>query len=296
MFRSKSRLALAALLVIAAACGGSGGSGQYSVCHEFRDIYAIDPHGPGGSGCDVCFRIACAQRLLHADGGRSGRHYGEQLQRLDRKNVPDGRNVPVHLPHPSADARDGGSPVVFGMGTVGIVGGLGPEAARLILRPHTPRQILALMEDPDSFKGVADFPAAPGLREFFVSGEISPQWIATLRTRTQADPWTLGFAVIDRESRTIVGSAGFKGRADVDGVVEVAYGIVPSFQRRGYATEATHALMAFAREDSEVRRVRAHTLPTANPSTCVLTKCGFAFVGEVIDPEDGLVWRWERTI
>jgi ribosomal-protein-alanine N-acetyltransferase len=41
--------------------------------------------------------------------------------------------------------------------------------------------------------------------------------------------------------------------------------------------------------------VRAHTLPNPNASTRVLTKCGFHRVGEVIDPEDGLVWRWERN-
>ncbi len=26
----------------------------------------------------------------------------------------------------------------------------------------------------------------------------------------------------------------------------------------------------------------------------VLIKCGFRRIGEVIDPEDGLVWRWEK--
>ena len=40
---------------------------------------------------------------------------------------------------------------------------------------------------------------------------------------------------------------------------------------------------------------RAHTLPTPNASTRVLAKCCFQYIGEVIDPEDGLVWRWERA-
>jgi RimJ/RimL family protein N-acetyltransferase len=31
-----------------------------------------------------------------------------------------------------------------------------------------------------------------------------------------------------------------------------------------------------------------------NASARVLAKCGFRRVGEVIDPEDGLVWRWEK--
>jgi RimJ/RimL family protein N-acetyltransferase len=170
------------------------------------------------------------------------------------------------------------------------------ETTHLLLRPHTPQQILALREDPDRFETLAGLPAAPGLRDFFLSDDVSGQWIAMLRSATEADPWTLGFAVIDRERRLVVGSAGFKGRADVEGVVEVAYGIVPSFQGRGYATEATHALMNFAREDSAVRRFRAHTMPNPNASTRVLTKCGFEFLGDVVDPEDGPVWRWDRTI
>jgi hypothetical protein len=41
-----------------------------------------------------------------------------------------------------------------------------------------------------------------------------------------------------------------------------------------------------------VKLVRAHTLRTPNASTKVLKKCGFEFVGEVFEPDDGLVWRW----
>jgi RimJ/RimL family protein N-acetyltransferase len=52
--------------------------------------------------------------------------------------------------------------------------------------------------------------------------------------------------------------------------------------------------IAYAFGISEVRVVRAHTLPEENASTRVLAKCGFRQVGEMVDPEDGLVWRWEK--
>ena len=42
-----------------------------------------------------------------------------------------------------------------------------------------------------------------------------------------------------------------------------------------------------------VRRVIAHTLPEDNPSTSVLRSVGMGFVGEVHDPDDGPVWRWQ---
>jgi RimJ/RimL family protein N-acetyltransferase len=65
------------------------------------------------------------------------------------------------------------------------------------------------------------------------------------------------------------------------------------YQGRGYATEAARALVAHAFGIDGVRVVRAHTLAQINASTRVLTKCSFEHVGEVVDPEDGLVWRWE---
>jgi RimJ/RimL family protein N-acetyltransferase len=78
-------------------------------------------------------------------------------------------------------------------------------------------------------------------------------------------------------------------------MAEIAYGVNPEYQGKGYATEAAAALVSYALGTGQARVVRAHTLPEPNASTRVLSKCGFRQVGEVIDPEDGLVWRWERN-
>lgn len=168
------------------------------------------------------------------------------------------------------------------------------EGSRLTLLPCSPEQILSLIEQPERFEGATGFPAADGLREFFVSGDVSPGWLASLRAASGPDPWRFGFFVIERERRSVIGSAGFKGPPDSAGIVEIAYGIVPSHEGRGYATEAAEALVDFALGTGDVRLVRAHTLPIENASTHVLLKCGFRHAGEVIDPEDGPVWRWER--
>ena len=93
----------------------------------------------------------------------------------------------------------------------------------------------------------------------------------------------------------MIGGASFKGPPDGTGVVEIAYGIVPSFEGRGYATEAARALVEYAQKNEAVREIIAHTSPEANASTHVLKKCGFTFAGEVMDPEDGRVWRWEHA-
>ena len=114
------------------------------------------------------------------------------------------------------------------------------ESARLTLVPSSPAQLLALMERPERFEELAGFPAADGLRDFFVSGDVSPQWLDSLRAASGPDPWRYGFFVVERERRSAIGSAGYKGPPDSSGKVEIAYGIVPGFEGRGYASEAAH--------------------------------------------------------
>lgn len=170
------------------------------------------------------------------------------------------------------------------------------ETKSLKLVPHSPKHVLALIEGAESYASSVGWPPANGLRDFFVSKEVSPQWLAQLRTATVTDVWTHGFALLHVADGKIIGAAGFKGPAGADGAVEIAYGIVPDYQGRGYATEATRGLLSFALNSGHVQVARAHTLPQKNASTRVLTKCGFEFVGEFNDPEDGPVWRWEKAI
>lgn len=170
------------------------------------------------------------------------------------------------------------------------------ETAHLRLRPYAPAELLALIEGAPQFEALTGLTVAEGMRDFMVSDEVSPAWLAMLRASTAPDPWRHGFGVVHRADRALVGAAAFKGPPDDAGMVEIAYGIAPGYQGRGYATEAAAALVDFARASGRVRLVRAHTLPTSNASTRVLARCGFAHVGQVIDPEDGPVWRWERPL
>ena len=124
--------------------------------------------------------------------------------------------------------------------------------------------------------------------------EVSPTWLAMLEQSAEIDPWIHGFTLIHQNSGTPVGSCGFKGPPDAAGMVEIAYAVHPEHQGKGYATEAAAALTSYALSSDQVRVVRAHTLPVNNASTRVLTKCGFQKIGEAIDPDDGLVWRWEH--
>jgi RimJ/RimL family protein N-acetyltransferase len=153
------------------------------------------------------------------------------------------------------------------------------RTSHLLLIPKTREQVLAQLEE-----------MAPENR-----AQVSPVWLARVQEMTTSDPWTLGFAVFHRGLSTAVGGCGFKGPPDQDGTVEIAYAIDRVHQRKGYATEAAEAMVTYAFRDDRVRTVIAHTISNTNASARVLTKCGFRCVGQVMDPEDGEVWRWERT-
>ena len=124
--------------------------------------------------------------------------------------------------------------------------------------------------------------------------QLSADWLALFQASSAADPWVHGFRLVHQDSGIVVGTCSFKG-PPADGVVEIAYGVDLDQQGQGYATEAAQALVTYACGSAEVRVVRAHTLPESNASQRVLGKCGFRHVGEFIDPDDGLVWRFEKA-
>ena len=105
--------------------------------------------------------------------------------------------------------------------------------------------------------------------------QLSADWLTRLYASAHIDPWVHGFSMVHRGSGVNVGSCGFKGPLAADGTVEIAYGLDPDHQGKGYATEAAEALVIYAFADPRVRLVLAHTLPERNASGRVLTKCGF---------------------
>lgn len=120
---------------------------------------------------------------------------------------------------------------------------------------------------------------------------ISAAFLAQLERSPMQDPWVHGFHALNGDGQ-LVGLGSFKG-PPVDGEVEIAYAINPEHQGKGHATAVAGELVRFAFESGKVSLVRAHTLPDGVASQRVLIKSGFAKTAEVVDPEDGPVWRYE---
>ena len=102
-----------------------------------------------------------------------------------------------------------------------------------------------------------------------------------------------GYFVIDPDTREVVGSCAYKGEPTTEGTVEIAYFTYPDFEGKGYATSMACKLIELAKSRPAISKVIAHTLPEKSASTRVLEKATMTFLGEVTDPDDGRVWRWQ---
>lgn len=96
--------------------------------------------------------------------------------------------------------------------------------------------------------------------------------------------WGMYYVVVDGRAPEVGGVVGYKGGPGDDGTVEVGYGIVPEHRRRGYATEATAALVDRAFGHSGVTGVTAETMPGLVASIGVLHNLGFTLEGDGSEP------------
>jgi RimJ/RimL family protein N-acetyltransferase len=114
------------------------------------------------------------------------------------------------------------------------------------------------------------------------------------------DPSAIGWYIWYVAERTaegrgrLIGNAGFAGRPDARGSVEIGYALLPPFQRRGYGSELVSALVAWAFERREVERVLALTYPDLIGSIRVLEKTGFAATSHAL-PAGAINFELRRT-
>ena len=106
------------------------------------------------------------------------------------------------------------------------------------------------------------------------------------------EPW-ISYLGMEAQSGGLVGVGSFKNGPNEIGEVEITYSTFELFQGQGCATAMVAELLLIAAEEG-IMRVCAHTLCERNASTHVLESNGFRLVGEVENPEGGLVWRWEK--
>lgn len=99
-------------------------------------------------------------------------------------------------------------------------------------------------------------------------------------------PWLIQ----NKEDGAVIGDLGFKGKPNSAGEVEIGYGLTPSYQNKGFATEAVREIIRWAFEHNEVEKVTAECLVDNLPSIRVLEKLKMTHVHQ----KDGML-QWMIT-
>lgn len=107
--------------------------------------------------------------------------------------------------------------------------------------------------------------------------------------------WVTG-VLWDETAQQVVGAAGFHAAPDVDGMVEVGYGVDPAHRRRGHARAALDLMIARAQEVPEVRVLRVTVSPDNAASLGLVEQHPFVANGEQWDEEDGLELIFELDV
>jgi ribosomal-protein-alanine N-acetyltransferase len=118
--------------------------------------------------------------------------------------------------------------------------------------------------------------------------------IGQLAAEPSLQPWLMR-AMVDRETRTMVGDIGFHTAPAPEYLqpyspkaVEFGFGVFAEFRRRGYAREAAKAMMQWAHENHGVTEFIMTIRPDNVPSQALAAQLGFVRIGSHVDEIDGV--------
>jgi [ribosomal protein S5]-alanine N-acetyltransferase len=163
------------------------------------------------------------------------------------------------------------------------------ETPRLRLENGTPEMVEAWLNDEPKLAALLRANISANWTE---NGPEVIQWVLDgLLSKVQPPEWMMYFTILT-ETNELIGTCGYKGPPNADGMVEIGYEVAAAYRNRGFATELAGGLTQHALANPAVQYVQAHTLAEENASGQVLQRNGFTKIGESNDPDEGLVWQW----
>ena len=165
------------------------------------------------------------------------------------------------------------------------------ETERLILRPMRMSDVDDLLEYQSQPEIVKYIPWPPRTREQVI--EAAQKTIATGKFDMQEENdyivlvWELksGPDVHGIHIGKVIGQSNMGLRSQRDSFSDIGWVTHPAFQRKGYALEATRALMQYAFENLPLNRIIAD-IDTRNPESAAMAeKLGMRREGEFVDSE-----------
>ena len=126
----------------------------------------------------------------------------------------------------------------------------------------------------------------------------NPNPIKYRAPRITANPelakYLLRVAVLKSE-QIIIASAGFHDGLDINGMIEIGFGVDKAWQGKGYGQELLHGMWGWVVNTPEVKTLRYTVSPDNLISQHIIKKLNFEYIGQQMDLEDGVEDIYEST-
>lgn len=162
------------------------------------------------------------------------------------------------------------------------------ESERLIIREIEISDApfyFALFNDPDWIKFISD--------KNLKSVDETEVYLKKMKT-DNAKLGGLGFfTVLLKETNQAIGVSTALQRDNLE-FVDIGYGFLPNYRRKGYASEATKLIIEYVRKKFNQKKVLAFTMPDNTASQKLLKKLNFNYVGlqVIFENEEDAVFEY----
>jgi len=162
------------------------------------------------------------------------------------------------------------------------------ETERFIIQPLTYEQLVKYICNDNSLEtelhlNPTSRSISPDLKEA-LEQTILPAVADSTKNYMFSTLWT----IISNSENKMVGDLCFVGEPNADGEIEIGYGTYEEFQGKGFMTEAVGGLIAWAKEQADVKAIIASTDKSNMASSKVLEKNNFIKTAET---ETMFNWR-----
>lgn len=109
-----------------------------------------------------------------------------------------------------------------------------------------------------------------------------------IKVKMLAQLYLMGYSsytLINKSNGDKIGICGLYNRDGIDGI-DIGFGILPHFERLGYAYESSSRLIKGAFEELELEEIKAIANQDNIPSQKLIKKLGFEFTGKTVLPNE----------
>lgn len=151
---------------------------------------------------------------------------------------------------------------------------------------HTERLSLRAMHVIDA-EDMFDYAKRPEVTKYLLWREHEDIYFTRDYLRYIGQRYALGdfydWAVIERESRRMIGTCGFTKIDTQNNSAEIGYVLNPDFHRRGFGSEAVKRILKFGFEELNLNRIEARFMLGNEASLALMNSVGMTFEGYMRD-------------